>query len=100
MTAGLPSLFPACSLQGLVQLTRVARIERSSFAQQYARTRGRGAAVTFDWSSIHLARRVVVASSWVALVRLLRGQANRAGRLNAVLRATAACSSIRTHGIL
>ena len=33
MTAGLPSLFPACSLQGMVQPTRAGRIERSRFCK-------------------------------------------------------------------
>src|SRR5262249_42390648 len=57
MTAGLPSLFPACSLQGLVQLTRVARIERSKFCTAI-RTH------TWPWSRRHI--RLVVHPSRAA----------------------------------
>jgi hypothetical protein len=47
MTAGLPSLFPACSLQGMVQPTRAGRIERSRFCKA---TRSH----TCRWSGRHI----------------------------------------------
>jgi hypothetical protein len=50
MTAGLPSLFPACSLQGMVQPTRAGRIERSRFCKA---TRSQ----TRRWSGRHIRTR-------------------------------------------
>src|SRR5262249_48660278 len=98
MTAGLPSLFPACSLQGMVQLTRVSRIARLRLCKATrAQTCRVGPPSHSSRSSIDLARRVVVERVWV---RLSRGQRTAPAGRKALLHAVAVGSSIHTRGVL
>ena len=63
MTGGLPSLFPACSLQGMVQLTRVSRLASRSCKATRVQTCRVEPPSHSSRSSIDLARRVVVVNA-------------------------------------
>jgi hypothetical protein len=85
-----------------LQPTRAGRIERPRFAKQHAR--GRTSLLQLpsypNWSFIYLARRFAVVSTDLCWRVYCSAKQTAAAAFNAVLRATAVCGAIRTHGFL